>query len=91
MAHRLSSSRHPHEWRNNTSLPPPPHTHTNTHTFNLRRQLKAQDAAVGKLRDMLAQADERFDSAQAEAALKLHAAQVWLLFALFHSSMLGGL
>ena len=40
------------------------------------RQLKAQDAAVGKLREMLAQADERFDSAQAEAALKLHAAQV---------------
>ena len=39
-------------------------------------QLKAQDAAISKLKEMLAQADERFDHAQAEAAQKLYAVQV---------------
>ena len=41
----------------------------------LAKQLKAQDAAVGKLREMLAQADDRHDAAQAHAAQKLHATQ----------------
>ncbi len=41
----------------------------------LVKQLKAQDAAVGKLREMLAQADDRHDAAQAQAAQKLHATQ----------------
>ena len=41
----------------------------------LAKQLKGQDAAVGKLRELLAQADDRYDAAQAESAHKLHAAQ----------------
>ncbi|MGB1599583.1 MAG: hypothetical protein ACPIOQ_42945, partial [Promethearchaeia archaeon] len=41
----------------------------------LAKQLKGQDATIGKLREMLAQADDRNDAAQAEAARNLHAAQ----------------